>query len=396
MLLSEQPRKVPLAFAENGEKTTIPEETSPFAGKASLNDGFPPLTRTALDDGGIPPDGLDMNGILYLVSLLNRWQSAGGAFVYDSVFANDTNVVGYPKGAVLLRADGTGFWVNKTDSNTTNPDTGGANWQPINNIGITTKTMTNADVTLTALESARDVIVISGTLSANVNLIFPTTIKQWLVVNNTSGAFTLTAKTASGTGGLITQSTSRAFYADGTNLYGVNALAATQTQVNTGTDKLTFVTPETFHSGVDYIFNNITSDIKTAILKIIYPVGTPYFNKVDNSNPNTIFGVTVGTWAQETGKVLVGQDTGQLDFDVLGETGGNKTVPLTMSLETRTSGTGGQAPPYSTTVTTNDTFSDWIILGDAVASPDVQGRMKFNEASNLQPYVVYSWWVRTS
>jgi len=246
MLLSNAPRKVALPFAENGEKNTIPEGSSPSAGFASMNDGFPPLTRQPVGSGGIPPQGLDMNGILYYLSSLNKWQSAGGSFVYDSTFANDSDVGGYPKGAILLRSDGDGFWLNRVDNNTTNPDTGGANWQPINNVGITSKTLTSSDVTLTNAEASKDIIVLSGTLTANVNLIMPVFVKQWIVANNTSGAFTVTVKTASGTGGLVTQSTSRVFYGDGTNVYGVNPLIASQAQVDAGTDTITFVTPKTF------------------------------------------------------------------------------------------------------------------------------------------------------
>lgn len=246
MQLADSPRKVALAFAKNGDKDTIPENSSPSAGRASMNDGFPPETRQPVGSGGIPPNGLDMNGILYYLSLLNRWQSAGGGFVYDSVFANDSDVGGYPKGAVLLRSGGDGFWLNRADNNTTNPDTGGANWQPINNVGITSKTLTSSDVTLTNAEASKDIIVLSGTLTANVNLIMPVFVKQWIVANNTSGTFTVTVKTASGTGGLVAQSTSRVFYGDGTNVYGVNPLAATQAQVNAGTDTQTFLTPKTF------------------------------------------------------------------------------------------------------------------------------------------------------
>lgn len=246
MQLADSPRKVALAFAKNGDKDTIPEDSSPSPGRASMNDGFPPETRQPVGSGGIPPNGLDMNGILYYLSLLNRWQSAGGGFVYDSVFANDSDVGGYPKGAILLRSDGDGFWLNLADNNVSNPDTGGANWQPINNVGITSKTLTGSDVTLTNAEAAKDIIVLSGTLTANVNLIVPVFVKSWIVANNTSGAFTVTVKTASGTGGLVTQGTSRVFYGDGTNVYGVNPLAATQALVNTGTDTQTFLTPKTF------------------------------------------------------------------------------------------------------------------------------------------------------
>ena len=253
MQLADSPRKVALAFAKNGNKDTIPEDSSPSAGRASMNDGFPPETRQPVGSGGIPPNGLDMNGILYYLSLLNRWQSASGGFVYDSVFANDADVGGYPKGAILLRSDGEGFWLNLADNNVNNPDTGGANWQPINNVGITSKTLTGSDVTLTNAEAAKDIIVLSGTLTANVNLIMPVFVKQWIVANNTSGAFTVTVKTASGTGGLVTQGTSRVFYGDGTNVYGVNPLAATQAQVDTGTDTLTFLTPKTFNDAQQFV-----------------------------------------------------------------------------------------------------------------------------------------------
>lgn len=246
MQLADSPRKVALAFAKNGDKDTIPEDSSPSAGRASMNDGFPPETRQPVGSGGIPPNGLDMNGILYYLSLLNRWQSAGGSFAYDSDFVNDVNVAGYPKGAILVRADGTGFWLNQADGNITNPDSGGSNWQPINNVGTTTVEMTNANVTLSALQYAKDVIVVTGTLTANVNLIFPNIVKNWTIFNSTSGAYTLTVKTASGTGGLVTQGTGSIFYGDGSSLYGVNPLAATQAQVNTGTDTQTFLTPKTF------------------------------------------------------------------------------------------------------------------------------------------------------
>ena len=279
MLLSNAPRKVALPFAENGEKNTIPEGSSPSAGFASMNDGFPPLTRQPVGSGGIPPQGLDMNGILYYLSSLNKWQSAGGSFVYDSTFATDSDVGGYPNGAILLRADGTGFWLNQADNNTTNPDTGGANWQPINNVGITSKTLTSSDVTLTNAEAAKDIIVLSGTLTANVNLIVPIFVKQWIVANNTSGAFTVTVKTASGTGGLITQSTSRIFYGDGTNVYGVNPLIASQAQVNTGTDNSTFLTPKTFNDAQQFV------DIDTELS-----------NKADlNGNAAQVFNVLTAT-----------------------------------------------------------------------------------------------------
>lgn len=130
MQANQPPTLVPLAFAANGTKNAIPEasQIGVTPGAASLNDGFPPLTFTPISAGGVPPAGADFNGILNLITQSIRWQHAGGHYGYNSAFANDTNVGGYPRGALLMRADLSGLWLNQTDNNTTNPDTGGAGW----------------------------------------------------------------------------------------------------------------------------------------------------------------------------------------------------------------------------------------------------------------------------
>lgn len=128
MQASNAPSKSAVPFAESGTKNTIPEasQIGVTPGLASFTDGFPPLTMTPLAAGGVPPYGADFNGILNFLSAAVRWKQAGGSYVYDSAFA--TAVGGYPKGAVLLKSDLSGFWINGTDSNATNPDTGGAGW----------------------------------------------------------------------------------------------------------------------------------------------------------------------------------------------------------------------------------------------------------------------------
>ena len=63
------------------------------------------------------------------------------------------------------------------------------------------------------------------------------------------------------------------------------------------------------------------------ILALAYPVGSIYIAVV-STNPATLLGF--GTWsAFGTGRTLVGIDTGDVDFDVVEETGGAKTVTLT-------------------------------------------------------------------
>lgn len=129
MQANQSPTPLPLPFAANGLRNTIPEasQTGIKAGAASLSDGFPASTMQPKAQGGVPPDGKDFNGILYELSQTVRWVQAGGQFVYNAPFAIDPNVGGYPKGAVLLRADYSGFWFNGADNNTTNPDATDAN-----------------------------------------------------------------------------------------------------------------------------------------------------------------------------------------------------------------------------------------------------------------------------
>ena len=213
---------VPFANSAGSYKNTIPvaSQVTILPGAASFTDGFPPLTMTPKLSGGIPPFGQDMNGILYNVTQALQFAQAGGSFPYDSAFA--TTVGGYPLGAIVQATDGSGFWLNQIANNTTAPESFGANWSPLQQSGNTLVTMTSSNVTLTALQAGKDTIVISGTLTADLNLILPTYQKQWLIVNNCTGAFSVTAKTASGSGVSIYAGTSVSVYGNGTNIIAFN------------------------------------------------------------------------------------------------------------------------------------------------------------------------------
>lgn len=75
-----------------------------------------------------------------------------------------------------------------------------------------------ANVTLTALEWGCGIIVLSGLLTANINVIFPTRGDRWIVVNNTTGAYTVTCKTAAGSGVVVTQTKARGIYGNATDI----------------------------------------------------------------------------------------------------------------------------------------------------------------------------------
>ena len=205
MQLSNSPGKLVLPFANSGNKNSIPvaSQIGITPGAASLADGFPPLTMTPVAAGGVPPSGLDMNGILFELSAVVRWANAGGGYPFDADFATDINVNGYPKGARVMRSDGLGYWFNTVENNTTDPEAAGAaaaGWVPDFTNGVTVVTMTSANVTLTPLQYGKPIIVITGTLTANLNLIFPALAGEWTVVNSTTGSYAITCKTAAGVG----------------------------------------------------------------------------------------------------------------------------------------------------------------------------------------------------
>lgn len=226
MQLSDDPGKIPTPWADGGVRNVVPVGSliGITDGAASFTDGFPPLTMTDPGAGGLFPDGKDFNGAFFALSAAIRWGHAGGRPTFDSAFS--TAVGGYPIGAVLQAVDQSGFWISTANNNTTDPDAGGANWTPLLFVGSIGQALGSSNITLTKLQAAKPIIVLTGVLSANVNLILPAWVKQWLVVNNTTGAFVVSAKTAAGTAAPL-QVGSNYLWGDGTNILNT-AVVTTQ------------------------------------------------------------------------------------------------------------------------------------------------------------------------
>lgn len=101
--------------------------------------------------------------------------------------------------------------------------------------GQSSVSLSGTDVTVTNADGVADqgknrVFLCTGILSASINLIFPLKAREYIIVNNCTGAFTLTAKPASGTGVVIPQTTTGTgglmIYCDGTNMVQSVALKA--------------------------------------------------------------------------------------------------------------------------------------------------------------------------
>jgi hypothetical protein len=103
----------------------VTSQLSVLNGAASLTDGFVPLNMTPT--GGVPPFGIDMNGILFIISSWAAFFAAGQYPAYDATL--QAAMGGYAEGArVQQAANPLEFWTSAVSANMTDPDTGGAGW----------------------------------------------------------------------------------------------------------------------------------------------------------------------------------------------------------------------------------------------------------------------------
>lgn len=123
---NDTPTRIIKQFAQSGLKNTIPDDPSTTPGAASFALGFPPLTMTAIADGGVPPTGQDFNGIFFAITNWIRFLSAGSPLFFDADFA--AGIGGYPKGALVADPTPGVFHFSTVDGNTSVPGAAGANW----------------------------------------------------------------------------------------------------------------------------------------------------------------------------------------------------------------------------------------------------------------------------
>ncbi|QHJ85223.1 MAG: hypothetical protein [Caudoviricetes sp.] len=115
-----------IPFAVNGEKNTIQvyRQANQDQEDATFSEGWPKITMIPLSSGGIPPKGLDINGVLYQLSLDTVHRQSGKQMQFDATYAS--NIKGYSKGAMLQSTDLTRIYLNTVDGNLTDPDSSSA------------------------------------------------------------------------------------------------------------------------------------------------------------------------------------------------------------------------------------------------------------------------------
>ena len=147
-----QPTLLLKPFAESGDKNTIPETNTDTSNPqlADLTSGFPAITSDSPDQGGLPPERKDFNGLGYLTTTYDFFYQAGGTYTWNDTIA--TAIGGYPLGARLWYTDGNGNTNilrstkgNNTDNFTTTPSYIGTSWVK------DTPTMSDVDNKITTL-----------------------------------------------------------------------------------------------------------------------------------------------------------------------------------------------------------------------------------------------------
>lgn len=77
------PELLKMPFAQDGDKNSIPETTSPTTGLFSQRYGFQSINSLPLTAGGKAISRLDYNGAMYMLSNLLYYMQRGYTFVYD-------------------------------------------------------------------------------------------------------------------------------------------------------------------------------------------------------------------------------------------------------------------------------------------------------------------------
>ena len=142
----------------------------------------------------------------------------------------------------------------------------------------------------------------------------------------------------------------------------------------------------------DSDINQIKSALNTTIWNLIYPVGSIVI-KADNEDYSNWLGFT---WERTlVGRVAVGIDSTQTEFDTIGETGGEKTHTLTIQ----------EMPSHSHTPNNNTAVMAGSGTHDMAQTSDGGRTYEFlsinntgggQAHNNLQPYQVVAYWKRTA
>jgi hypothetical protein len=94
------------------------------------------------------------------------------------------------------------------------------------------KAVTSGSYTLTASEASNVIQKYTGVLSGDVTIIVPPTVQVYYIVNATSGAYTVTISTGSGSSAVLTAGSQATLVCDSVNLFNANTILAGSSTVS--------------------------------------------------------------------------------------------------------------------------------------------------------------------
>lgn len=146
-------------------------------------------------------------------------------------------------------------------------------------------------------------------------------------------------------------------------------------------------------SKADMLTTAQISEMLTNFLLQIYPVGAIYMS-TRSTNPGTLFG---GTWtAWGSGRVPVGVNTSDTNFNTVEKTGGASTVTLTTQQIPSHSHSYNDTQPNSL-VTSAAAMPGQLTATDSKQVSRTTGTAGGGAAhNNLQPYITCYMWKRTA
>ena len=94
------------------------------------------------------------------------------------------------------------------------------------------KAVTTGSYTLTASEASNVIQKYTGSLAGNVTIIIPSTVQVYYILNETTGAYTVTITTGSGSSAILTAGTQATLVCDSVNLFNANTILAGSSTVS--------------------------------------------------------------------------------------------------------------------------------------------------------------------
>lgn len=124
----------------------------------------------------------------------------------------------------------------------------------------------------------------------------------------------------------------------------------------------------------------------STLLSLVFPIGSTYVTQT-NTNPSTILGF--GTWERLKGKVVVGLDENDTDFNQINKTGGSKYIQEHYHKDAIA--VNGHEKLETVSYNGEQSTSQYYVI-----TSGVQG-VKTGNSGNLQPYQVVGYmWIRKS